>query len=130
MLQQYIHIRLVVSTVICVIIRIRMFITLLTTVCHWVPVMSLINPVRIFMPYFAEVPYSSICAQVFQVVLSTEIQPLKICTHFSSPQVSRLLDSRQPQFDTSILNIMTRQFSPPPIPPLLPSAFHVCTLLK
>jgi hypothetical protein len=75
MLQQYIHIHLIVSTVICVIIRIRMFITLLTTACHWVPVMSLINPVRIFMPYFVELPYTCNSAQVSQVVLQSKFSP-------------------------------------------------------
>jgi hypothetical protein len=47
----------------------------------------------------------------------------KVYTHFSYPRVCRLLNSRHPQFDTTILNIMTRQFSPPPIPRYFPLLF-------
>jgi len=87
MLQQYKHTRLVVSTVICVIIRIRMFITLLTTVCHWISTLNLINPVRIFMPKFVEVPYTSSYAQVFQVVLQSNFNPQSIYSFLISLSV-------------------------------------------
>jgi len=123
MLQQYIHTCLVVSTVIYVIIRIRMFITLLTTVCHWIPVLSPIKPVPIFMPYFVEGPYTSVYSQVFQVFFSIELRPLKVLTHFSSPQVCCLSNSGHPQFDSTILNVMTTYFFPPAHPPVTSLCF-------
>ena len=120
-LQQYTHIRLVVSTVICVIIRI--------SECS-LPYSQ--QPV-IGSPSWASLIQSAsscptslsslhfLLRSGFPRGSSIEIQPPKVCTHFSSPQVCRLLNSRYFQFDTTILNIMTRQFSPPPISPLLPS---------